>query len=235
MPSFPANAEQIHPGLWRASQLARGVGRTVATGYDVLTGELPGGGWPVGTMIELLPQHAGVGELRLLAPALAGTGQRAIVLIDPPQIPNAAGLAYVGLSAERLVWLRPRSSADALWSAEQVLRAGTCSALIFWQNHIRPESLRRLQVAAKAGETLFFMVRPLTQAVDPSPAELRLALRPTDEGLTVEIVKRRGPAAARPVLISLRPSAKLISSHGRVRRNTREPVYQPLEADVLEG
>jgi hypothetical protein len=42
-----------------------------------------------------------------------------------------------------------------LWSAEQILRAGTCGALLFWQRHIRSESLRRLLLAARAGETLF--------------------------------------------------------------------------------
>jgi hypothetical protein len=37
-------AEEIHPSLWRASQLARGRGRVVETGYPALSAELPGGG-----------------------------------------------------------------------------------------------------------------------------------------------------------------------------------------------
>ncbi|MGF6870580.1 protein ImuA [Paraburkholderia sp. MM5477-R1] len=186
-------------------------------------------------MIELLPQQSGVGELRLLAPALATAGQRQIVLIDPPQTPNVQGLAYIGLSADRLMLLRPSRSADALWSAEQVLRAGTCAAVLLWQKHIRQESLRRLQLAAKTAETLFFMVRPLPQAADPSPAELRLALRPADEALSVEIIKRRGPAAAGPVAIALRPSAVLLSPHGRTRRPGRELVVRPQETEVFHA
>jgi len=63
--------EAIHPSLWRASQLARGRGRVVDTGYPALSAELPGGGWPVGALVDLLVQQPGVGELRLLRPALS--------------------------------------------------------------------------------------------------------------------------------------------------------------------
>lgn len=45
--------ESIHPALWRASQLARNTTRTVDTGYPALSAELPGGGWPTGTLVEL--------------------------------------------------------------------------------------------------------------------------------------------------------------------------------------
>jgi protein ImuA len=37
------------------------------------TPQLPGGGWPQGVVTELLLPHPGVGELRLLAPALAAS------------------------------------------------------------------------------------------------------------------------------------------------------------------
>jgi len=55
------NVEDIHPALWRGSQLARSQGQTVDTGYAVLSAELPGGGWPLGTLIELLVQQPGYG------------------------------------------------------------------------------------------------------------------------------------------------------------------------------
>ena len=62
---------QLHPGLWRASQIGGAPGRTTASGFDVLDAQLPGGGWPHGVLTELLLPQPGVGELRLLAPALA--------------------------------------------------------------------------------------------------------------------------------------------------------------------
>ena len=66
--------EQRYPGLWRAGQLGH-LGRAgsvpaLPTGHDALSAELPGGGWPVGALTELLLADPGVGELRLLRPAL---------------------------------------------------------------------------------------------------------------------------------------------------------------------
>ena len=66
-----AAAQQAHPLLWRASQLGRAVGATTATGFPELDAELPGQGWPHRVLTELLLPHPGIGEMRLLAPALS--------------------------------------------------------------------------------------------------------------------------------------------------------------------
>jgi len=44
----------------------------VSSGFPELDAGLPGGGWPAGALTEILPAHEGIGELRLLGPALAG-------------------------------------------------------------------------------------------------------------------------------------------------------------------
>ncbi|MGF6301076.1 hypothetical protein OKW42_004429 [Paraburkholderia sp. WC7.3d] len=126
--------EAIHPSLWRASQLARGRGRTVDAGYPALSAELPGGGWPIGALIDLLVQQAGVGEMRSLRPALSTRGKRPVAVVQPPHVPNGLGLEYIGLSSEQLL-IRATKTADALWSAEQILRAGSCGALLFWTQY----------------------------------------------------------------------------------------------------
>ncbi|WP_175152660.1 translesion DNA synthesis-associated protein ImuA [Paraburkholderia ultramafica] len=238
MSALPQNFEDLHPSLWRGSQLARAAGMVVDTGYETLSAELPGGGWPVGTVIECLTQQTGIGELRLLAPALASHGKRPVVFLEPPQTPNSQGLAYMGLSEDRLMWLRARRTADALWTAEQVLRTGSCAALLFWQQRIRTESLRRLQLAAKSSETLFFVFRPLVEATNPSPAELRVALRPAENGLNVEILKRKGPMATAPLQITLRPAPTLLSPHGRNKRTViipNAPVQREAAVVVSNG
>ncbi|MGF6636471.1 translesion DNA synthesis-associated protein ImuA [Paraburkholderia sp. MM6662-R1] len=199
-------AEEIHPSLWRASQLARGRGRIVETGYPALSAELPGGGWPVGTLVDLLVPHAGIGELRLLRPALAAGGDGPVALLQPPHTPNGLGLSYIGLPLKEMLLVKARKTADALWSAEQILRAGSCGALVFWAQYAQASSLRRLHLAAQSSETLFIMVRPLAAAQDSSPAALRLALRPSIDGLIIDIVKRRGPASAEPLSVPLRPT-----------------------------
>ena len=50
--------------------------QTVASGFAALDAELPGGGWPRRVLSELLLPHPGVGEIRLLAPALVGGAAR---------------------------------------------------------------------------------------------------------------------------------------------------------------
>jgi protein ImuA len=82
-----ANPEELHPLLWRASQLARADTRCVDTGHAALSAQLPGGGWPAGTLTELLQQQPGIGELRLLGPALASVADRRVILAAPPYPP----------------------------------------------------------------------------------------------------------------------------------------------------
>ena len=213
-PDRALDPEALHPALWRASQLARASEQCVDTGYATLSRQLPGGGWPTGNLIDLLVQQAGIGELRLLAPALArvsgsdganarGGVERRIVLLQPPHPPQSLGLAGMGLKPSSLLWLKSQSSADALWAAEQVLKSGSCGALLFWAAHMRSDSLRRLHLAAQGGHTLFCMLRPLAARQDASPAPLRLSLRPAAGGIEIGFVKRRGPQRDAPLYVPL--------------------------------
>jgi len=223
--------ETIHPSLWRASQLARGVTRCVDTGYAPLSAQLPGGGWPLGSLTDLLVQQAGIGELRLLRPAFAKSGKRPVALLQPPHRSNALAFANWGLPLDQFLVLNPVRTADALWSAEQILKAGTCSMLVFWQNSIRQDSLRRLHVVAQSSETLFFVVRPLAAAKDSSPAPLRLALRPTADGLSIDFVKRRGPQGAEPLCLQLDPTPELLARKPTPRAVEPKPV--PRSAEII--
>lgn len=202
--STSAAPESLHPSLWLASQLARASTHCIDTGHPLLSSQLPGGGWPTGTLIDLMLQQPGIGEMRLLRPALEQVAARRIVLLQPPHPPQALALAALGVPPSQLIWLRTSRTADALWAAEQVLRSGSCGALLFWQSqHLRGENLRRLHLAAQAGETLFFMMRPLAAGQDASPAPLRLALRPQAGGIEIDFVKRRGPQRDAPLFLPL--------------------------------
>ncbi|MEX3973202.1 translesion DNA synthesis-associated protein ImuA [Paraburkholderia caribensis] len=209
--------ESIHPALWRASQLARGRVSTVDTGYPALSHELPGGGWLIGALTEVLAQAPGSGEIRLLAPAL-GSLNAPVVLVGPPCDPCVQGLAYSGIPAEQVLLLRAKRSNDQLWSAEQILKASTCGAVLLWQTHVRADSLRRLLLAARSSTSLFFAFRPILSASDASPAELRVAVLPADEGVRVDIIKRKGPKFEGDLTVNVQPGAALISARGRPRR-----------------
>ena len=199
--------ETLHPSLWRADQLAQSATRCLDTGFAALSAQLPGDGWPLGTLIDLLVQQNGIGELRLLQPALAALDKRPIVLLQPPHVPQALALAALGLEPSQLLWVRSGAKAsDALWAAEQILRSGCCGALLFWQKQVRGETLRRLHLAAQSSDTLFCMLRPLAAAQDASPAPLRLSLRPAKGGMDIGFVKRRGPQRDTPLFLPLTPA-----------------------------
>jgi protein ImuA len=219
--------EELHPSLWRASQLAHSATRCIDTGHPALSNQLAGGGWPTGTLVDLLMQQPGIGELRLLGPALAKVAHRSIVLLQPPHAPQAIALAALGLTPSQLLWVKSGSGADALWAAEQVLRSGSCGALLFWATHVRPESLRRLHLAAQAGETLFFALRPLAAAQDSSPAPLRLSLRAAPGGLDIGFLKRRGPQRDAPLFLPLD-----VAKNAAVHR--RAPARQPVPAPARQ-
>ena len=120
-----------------------------------------------------------------------------------------------GVDLAQLVLVRVPGRRDALWAAEQALRAGSCHALLAWLRHAGFQDLRRLAVAAEGSRAFVALFRPLQAAGEPSPACLRLALEPGEAGaLAVRLFKRRGaPLAAavrvpvkRPVHVLGRPA-----------------------------
>ena len=145
-------------------------------------------------MIELLVDPYGIGELRLLMPALAGLTGKWIVLIAPPYIPYAPAFAEQGLNMSRLLVVRCRRQVDTLWAIEQALYAQTCVALLAWSDGADEGSLRRLQLAAEAhGGCLLVLFRPLRFRRQRSPAALRIQLSPGTAGaLELRVFKNRG-------------------------------------------
>jgi len=106
--------EALHPSLWRVSQLARNHTRCVDTGFQSLSNQLPGGGWPMGTLVDLLLQQPGIREMRLFAPALATVAERRVVLLQPPHVPQAIALAALSLPPASVLWLRAECTGDML-------------------------------------------------------------------------------------------------------------------------
>lgn len=124
------------------------------TGHAGLDAALPIGGWPEGALSEILIPADGVGELGLLWPALARltrAGER-VVLVAPPYVPFAPAWQAAGVDLRQLEMVEAASPRDALWATEQCLRSGSCGAVLCWPAKADDRALRRLQVAAEAGE-----------------------------------------------------------------------------------
>lgn len=229
-------AEAIHPDLWRASQLGSVHGRTVASGHAALDAELPGRGWPGGALTEVIVPQPGCGELRLLTPALAALAARPIFVLQPPHRLQPAAFAWWGLKVENVRVLKASATADGLWAAEQIIRSGTAGALLFWQQQVRPEALRRLHLAAQSSDTLFFLFRPTAAASATSPAPLRIAIEAIPEGVNVAFIKRRGPHRDKPVFVSLSPSPVLLNRYAPLdRRSSSAPTHREFLPDLAHA
>ena len=188
------------PGVWRGGELEHALQPVVATGHAALDRELPGGGWPTGTLSEVLHDAAGIGEVAFLAGALAraSEGERLIAWINPPHLPYAPSLALAGIALERCLVVRPADKEDALWAAEQALRSGACGAALLWLPHDEYAWLRRLQMAAEAGRAMAVLFRSTAAERLSTPAHLRVVLTREEGALRVRIPKRRGPPLASP-------------------------------------
>jgi hypothetical protein len=166
-----------------------------ASGSSGLDAVLPGGGWPGGVIVELMPCATGIGELRLLMPALARITRegRLVALISPPFLPFAPALSQRDVRLDRLLVIDARKREDALWVCEQTLRSKSFGAVLAWPESLKDREARRLQLAAEAGNSIGFLYRSPATAGEPSPAALRLRLQATPKGeLRIDVLKCRG-------------------------------------------
>ncbi len=177
--------------LWRGGETPSSVSPAVATGFDALDRQLAGNGWPLGAITEIMTDGGWGDALALLAPALAllSRESRWIVMVAPPHIPYAPGLAARGIDLSSLLLLYPQGEQERLWALEQSLRAGSCAAVLAWPEQLSAPGLRRLQLASEAGNSSGFLFRPERAGDEPSSAALRLRLSGRGE---LDILKRRG-------------------------------------------
>ncbi len=246
--------ESLHGALWRTHRLSRPSSGTITTtGFPTLDAELPGSGWPHRALTELLVPHPGLGELRLLVPALAriaGAGDaaessgRCVMLFDPPAALCGWALAQLGVDAQQLFVVYGREgtrgaahlrrllpSADLLWALEQALKSGHVGAVLAWlPQRLKADSLRRLQLAAQAHEGPVFLFREVEARSKPSAAPLRLLLQGAGiDRLSVRVFKRRGPPLAQPLVLALPPVlSERLRARGESRATAAPAVPQPV-------
>ena len=67
-PLFPSFASAEH-NVWRGDEMGVADMQVMSTGHAALDGELPGGGWPVGAMTEVLQNRPEAHVWQLLLPA----------------------------------------------------------------------------------------------------------------------------------------------------------------------
>lgn len=245
---LPLDDARLQGRLWRGSSLGRVADPTLPSGFAALDAELPGGGWPLRAVTEVLTPQPGVLEWRLLAPGLrswwaaqalpaatpgrrqraAVSGLRTLLLVNPPHTPHLPGLQALGLPPSALVWVSAAAPAQALWAAEQAIKSRV--AVLAWLPEARPEQIRRLQVSALSSDAPAFLVRPERVGQQSSAAPLRLVVQP-GEGwdLAVHLLKRRGPAHEGWLNLAAVPGAvePLLTAAKRKPQPAPEPAPSP--------
>lgn len=238
--------------VWQADQLGAAVDEAASvcsTGFAALDAELPGGGWPLGALVELLQTQPGLHEWQLLLPALSRlTSIKPVLLVGAPHTrwqPFGPGLAARGLAASRLLWVDSVDTAGLLWAAEQGLRCADLAAVLAWlpqDRRVAMPALRRLHLAAQTHGQALFVLRPAATAQEASPAPLRLLLEqaleesPADMAMRMRILKRRGPPLAQVLALpshSMAISALLAASRARRAPVLLRPVLPPALAALL--
>jgi len=172
-----------HARVWRGkvATVARAV---LPTGFHELDRALPGGGWPLGALTEILIDGYGIGELGLLMPALTALTKddparpkKWVAWVAPPFVPYAPALQQRGVNIDRLLMIHPTSGGKSrLWAIEQAIRSGSSAGVLAWVAAADDVILRRLQLAAEEQGCWVLLFRPASTRSQRSPAALRIHL-----------------------------------------------------------
>ncbi|HEY0824878.1 MAG TPA: translesion DNA synthesis-associated protein ImuA [Ramlibacter sp.] len=235
----PATESTLPPQVWLGRELAQAQEKTLSSGHPALDAQLPGAGWPLGNLVEVLQRAAQQHVWQLAGPALGEAMRRTqhpAVLVHPPYQPFGPALREQGIRPEHLLCVHAEKPSARLWAAEQALRCADVSAVLAWLPRARTEELRRLHLCAQAGEKLLFVFRGDDARSQSSPARLRLLLQGTDR-LEVLILKRRGPPLLQPLQLPSHPGklSALLAARKARRSGPVLPAHlSPIASHVLD-
>lgn len=175
----------------------------LSTGLPDLDQRLPGGGWPLGGLIELFADDAtALALLHPLLRVLSVDAERWVTLVHPP-------MALIGAVERRrdpalvnLLGVHAHPRLDPAGMTERVLAGGTSAAVIAWSRPLAPAALAAIRRQQHGRDTPVFIVSPPDTLPSSAPADtLRLhAVTLPPAGLSVQVLHTPWPtpsAAAR--------------------------------------
>ena len=198
-------------GAWHAAPGGARPYSVINTGFSQLDKSIRIGGWPLGTSTEIGVDDYGIGELRMLMPALRNvlsSNRPYVVWIAPPYLPYSRALLKEHIDPSFLVVVNSSRVSDTLWAAEQVLLSNSCSALFIWTggHNLSHKETRRLQLATEKSGTWHVQFRHQRCLQQASAARMRLRLQSNAQGeLLVNIDKQPLGVQTEQCLLSLSP------------------------------
>ncbi|WNG37352.1 recombinase RecA [Archangium minus] len=171
------------------------------TGVEAFDALLPGGGLPLGQVVELWGEAAsGRTSLALRAVASAHREGRLCAYVDGPGELYPPAAVAAGVDPSRLLIVRPKTAEQLAWSAVQLVRSGAFACVVLDLTRgpagkaeggvrLSPAEGKRLMDAAGRGGSLLLL---LTAPEAPADGMMRLRTEARgDSGLSVEVVRSR--------------------------------------------
>lgn len=170
-----------------------------------------GGGWVRGSINELQLSAPFIGELDLLLPVLRAAAHA--VWLNPPAEPYAWGWQTQGIDPARQLVVNTSASVNAdknaLWALQQCIQAGCAEVVLAWFPELSAAAVRQVQQSLAQQSSLVFVFTAISEDTSAKAYTHRLkltraysaaAIGPVDQGLQIEVLKRRGgwPLPAQP-------------------------------------
>jgi hypothetical protein len=176
----------------------------LATGIEALDSPLAGG-IPCGAMTEIFGE-TGEGCWWLGLRMLARAGEKTCAMVEPAGTFFPPGAAFLGVDLGRLLVVREPNRKNALWALGRIAANRGVAATLAVIPRLTDTELRRLQLAAEDSGQALLLLRPTSELSRASWGALRLMVR-AEPGpgrrLVVEVLRMRGGATPRPVLVEL--------------------------------
>lgn len=195
--------EMLRERIRRLQAAPRRYVATLRTGVEAFDELLPGGGLPLGQVVELWGEAAsGRTSLGLRAVAAAHREGRLCAYVDGPWELYPPAAMAAGVDASRLLIVRPKTAEQLAWSAVQLVRSGAFACVVLDLTRAPPgtgrgeggvrlspaEGKRLMDAAARGGSLLLLLTAP------EAPADGMMRLRTEargGSGLSVEVVRSR--------------------------------------------
>ena len=215
---------------------------TYSSGCAVMDAWLPRNGFRSNAITEWVADRdssgaAMVSMISTVSRMRTAETQGPLVVIADDNHFHPPAAAAIGMDVSRLIWVRPPTHADVVWSIDQALRCPAVSAV--WAHvggSLDDRDARRFQLAAESGGTPGILVRPQSARGRPSFSEVRmhvaaLPTRSTFDFLSVRVTldRCRGRSGGRSADLWIDPNGKLqVINEQDLSTNTTQP-HQPYE------
>ena len=166
---------RLQKKIQRAETASRNCdGIRVSSGCVAIDRLLPGSGYQRGSLVQWLTGGGqGADYLSLMVAQKACEDGGAMVVFDPLNQFYPPTAAAIGINLDNLIVLRSKDHQSLMWSIDQALRCPAVATVWGPLDQIDERWFRRFQLSAEASGCIGLFIQPLTQARQPSWAEVQ--------------------------------------------------------------